>query len=213
MELKERIINEATRMFQESGIKSVRMDDIASACGISKRTLYENFSDREDLIRHSLVYYHNLTQEAAGDRLAKAENAIDEFRILFWHSGNLRDFNARVMKDLVKFYPVIFNDFLEQYHCKVIDNNKSRFERGIKQGFFLDQIDTEFMARTMTSYLYGLKKDFEDYDFSRKADNKQSERPFQYAIMYFLRGISTEKGRDYIDREILGIEDDTLGKR
>ena len=47
MEIKERVITEATRMFSEMGIKSVRMDDIAVACGISKRTLYENFADRK----------------------------------------------------------------------------------------------------------------------------------------------------------------------
>jgi len=208
MELKERIIDEATRMFHESGIKSVRMDDIASACGISKRTLYENFSDREELIRHSLQYHLDLSEAAVQERIKGAENAIDEFRVLFWHSGGMRDSNARVMKDLIKFYPGIFNDFLERHHYKVIEKNKERFEAGIGQGMFLDQIDTEFMARTMTSYLYGLKKDFEDYDFSKKTDNKQSERPFQYAIMYFLRGISTEKGRSYIDRKILGIEDE-----
>lgn len=206
MELKEHIIEEATRMFHKSGIKSVRMDDIATACGISKRTLYENFADREELIRQSLVYHHNNIQDAINGRLETAENALDEFRAMFWHSGSFRDSTARLMRDLMKFYPAIFKDFIEKYHCKIIGSNKERFMRGIEQGVILANIDTGFMARTMTSYLYGLKKDFEDYDFQDPTGNKESEHPFQYAIMYFLRGISTEKGRMYIDREILGLE-------
>ena len=66
MEIKERVITEATRMFSEMGIKSVRMDDIAVACGISKRTLYENFADREDLVRQSI--YSGGTRRRCSDR-------------------------------------------------------------------------------------------------------------------------------------------------
>ncbi len=205
MELKEHIIEEATRMFHKSGIKSVRMDDIASVCGISKRTLYENFADREELIRQSLVYHYNRIEDALKSSLDKAENAIDEVRILIWHCDGFRDSTARVMKDLMRFYPVIFNDFLAKYHSRVIEINMNRFERGIKQGVILDNIDTGFMARMMAGYLYGFKKDFEDSDFTAQIDNKENKHPFQFAIMYFLRGISTEKGRIYIDREILGI--------
>ena len=57
MELKERIVDTALRLFTDLGIKSVRMDDIASVCGISKRTLYEQFTDREHLVRQAIETY------------------------------------------------------------------------------------------------------------------------------------------------------------
>ena len=47
MDQKERIIEQAMQMFVSQGIKSVRMDDIAQQLGVSKRTLYELFGDKE----------------------------------------------------------------------------------------------------------------------------------------------------------------------
>lgn len=192
-------------MFHQSGIKSVRMDDIAAACGISKRTLYENFADREDLIRHSMRYHAEKYEGEVKQRLENSENALEEFKLIFSYGGDFRESYARVVKDLIKFYPAIFEDFMNKHHCEVIKNNKVRFERGIKEGLILDSVDTEFMARTLTSYLYGLKKDFEDYNFPTTTDNKSNNKPFLSAIIYFFRGLATEKGRQYIDEKILGI--------
>ena len=85
MEIKERVRTEATRMFSEMGIKSVRMDDIAVACGISKRTLYENFADREDLVRQSIYYHLRRHEEEMLGQMKAASNVIDEFWIMFGH--------------------------------------------------------------------------------------------------------------------------------
>ena len=56
---KDRIIAESTDLFVRYGVKSVRMDDIASRLGVSKRTIYELFGDRESLIRTCVEYCYN----------------------------------------------------------------------------------------------------------------------------------------------------------
>lgn len=207
MELKDRIIEEATRMFAEEGIKSVRMDDIATACGISKRTLYEIFSDREDVIRQSLRYHVQRYEKLVSERLVSAENVIDEFWILFGHGSGFREKNRIVMKDLVKFYPQIFEDFLRKHHIKVLEKNRERFERGQKEGLILKNIDAEFMSKNLTGYLYGLQKGFQDLDPEKwdTCDIRTGLHPhsFQFVIMLYFRGMATEKGRDYIDNNIL----------
>lgn len=203
MELKERIINQATRMFFESGIKSVRMDDIAAACGISKRTLYENFSDREDIIRKSIEYHYKNNENIVKERLDKAENAIDEFWMLFDLGSDFRDSNRRIVQDLLKFYPAIFNDFMVDHQNRVVAINRERIERGIEEGVIIKEIDSTLMSKLLSSYLYGVKKDFEEHDFSDSSDTTKDYGPFQYAIILFLRGIATEKGRSYIDEKIL----------
>ncbi len=195
-------------MFFENGIKSIRMDDIASACGISKRTLYENFSDREDLIRQSLWYHFEKYMVETGEKLSAAENVIEEFWIIFGYGSEFRAATKMVVRDLIKFYPQIFSDFVTTHHSRVIEDNRQRFERGQKQGLILKNIDTDFLARNLSGYLYGLKKEFEDIDIE-DMDIKPVTRPksIQCIIMLYLRGLTTEKGRRYIDGTILkGLE-------
>lgn len=210
MDVKERIITEATRLFYESGIKAVRMDDIAAACGISKRTLYENFSDREELIRQSLGYYASEYEKRIRGKLESAENIMEEFWIIFGEGLEFRESNMRVLHDLVKFHPQIFEDFMKYHHFTVERENRIRFERGIAEGHILKNIDTSFLASNLTSYLYGMKKGFEDFDFLRNINNKRSHESLQFAIMLFLRGVATEKGRKYIDDKILCIDNDNM---
>lgn len=208
MELKERIINEATHMFAEMGIKSVRMDDIAVACGISKRTLYEAFTDREDLIRQSIYYHIEKHEQDMQEKISKAENVIEEFWIMFGHGSEFRASTKMVTIDLIKFYPQIFDEVMRNYHETLVKNNERRLQRGIEQGLFLKWVDTAFMSRNLTRYLYGLHQDFTDIMISSHiSDNNTQPRPLQFAIMFFVRGITTEKGRRYIDENILkGIE-------
>ncbi len=205
---KERIIEEVTGMFFESGVKSIRMDDIAAACGISKRTLYENFSDREDLIRQCLWYHFDKYIAEVGAKLAVAENAIEEFWFIFGYGSEFRSATKMVIKDLAKFYPQIFADFMNTHHAGVIEDNRKRFERGQGQGLILKNIDTAFLARNMSSYLYGLRKDFEDIDMDdMEASPVMRPKSLQFSIMLYLRGLTTEKGRKYIDETILaGLE-------
>lgn len=208
MELKERIINEATAMFSEMGIKSVRMDDIAEACGISKRTLYEIFADREDLVRQSIYYHIEQHQQQMQKKMAEATNVIDEFWIMFGHGSEFRVSTKMVALDLLKYYPQIFDEILRNFHEAIVKSNEQRLQRGIEQGLFLEFVDTDFMARSLTRYLYGLHQDFSDILITSKVSNNNPEsRPLHFAIMFFLRGITTEKGRRYIDDNIFkGIE-------
>lgn len=195
-------------MFHKAGIKSVRMDDIAAVCGISKRTLYENFADREDLIRQSMKYHMEMMEAVSREKRENSHNVLEEFRDIFACGADFRQSYARLIKDLLRFYPHVFNEFMEEHHDKLIETNRQRFERGIREGLILDSIDTGFMARILTSYLYGLKKDLKDYDFLWLDDpsgGREGGEPFYYAIVYFFRGLATEKGRKYIDENILNI--------
>lgn len=74
-ELKERIIATATEAFTTKGIKSITMDDIAAALGISKRTLYEVFVDKESLLKDCI-----LTVQAERDRYL--QEVYEQFDVL-----------------------------------------------------------------------------------------------------------------------------------
>ena len=208
MEVRERVIIEATRLFSEMGIKSVRMDDIAEACGISKRTLYEHFADREDLVRQSICYHIRRHEQQMLEQMKEAANVIDEFWILFGHGSEFKSSTRMVTLDLLKFYPKIFDEVMRNQYEAFVRGNEVRLRRGIEQGLVLKRIDVTFVARSLTRYLYGLHQDFSDIVISSRVDGNKSEpRPLQLAIMYFVRGITTDEGRRYIDGNILkGIE-------
>ena len=204
MELRERIIERALVMFYDMGIKSVRMDDIAVACGISKRTLYENFADREDLVRQTVKYYLNTICARLAEQMSHARNVIDEFRIACEHGADFRTSARKVVLDLMKFYPKIFDDVIRSYYDAVVKTSDMRMRRGIETGLFLGCIDTEFMARNFVRYLYGLHQDLSDVDISAQMGNEdKGPVRMHMAVMLFLRGISTEAGRRYIDENIL----------
>ncbi len=203
-DIKERILDEASKMFLHQGIKSVRMDDIALACGISKRTLYELFADREELIRNCMDYHAAQYEVMLNKKTAGAANVIEEFWIIFNNAPNLRGNNRQYMLDLMKFYPKLFEEFIRNHHARLIRHNRERLEEGIRQGLFLSMIDTEHTSRNLTCFIYGLHRDPDSMVMSEKIDDHQFDpRSMQITIMLFFRGITTEKGRRYIDEHIL----------
>ena len=95
-------------MFAEQGIKSIRMDDIAKTLGVSKRTLYEMFEDKEELLYLSIRYMQQ-------QRMAKVEAKLREntdsliylFESIEMMMGN-RELHRRISNNLSKFYPTTF---------------------------------------------------------------------------------------------------------
>ena len=109
-ELQQRIIKQATRMFLCNGIKSVTMDMIASQLGISKRTLYENFKEKNELLLACLE-----SQEM--ERRARLE-------VYFANRKNVIDSLLNVYEDILRFMrntsPMFFVD-MERYYPRVND--------------------------------------------------------------------------------------------
>ena len=111
-ELKERIIATATEAFTTKGIKSITMDDIAAALGISKRTLYEVFVDKESLLKDCI-----LTVQAERDRYLQevyeqSHNVLEVILAVFQKSIEMfHKTNKRFFEDIKK-YPKVYNHVL-----------------------------------------------------------------------------------------------------
>ena len=113
---KDRIIAESTDLFVRYGVKSVRMDDIASRLGVSKRTIYELFGDRESLIRTCVEYFYNRQERRYEARMASARNVIEEFMLLLEDWENSVTVNMNFMSDLERFYPEIYRRISSERH-------------------------------------------------------------------------------------------------
>ena len=143
--IKEQIINTAFDLFSQYGIKSVSMDDVAKAAGISKRTLYESFEDKETLLIEGID--HNT--ESLGQYLTGLEkepfNAL-EVILLFYEEmmKNPRWFNEKFYEDLKK-YPKA-QQKIEMNKARMGKRCMDLFTRGVKEGVFQEGINFEIMA-------------------------------------------------------------------
>ena len=198
MQIRKRILDEAARQFLSYGIRNITMDDIAASLGISKRTVYEKFKNKNDLVLQCL---QELTkqQEANTKTLIKnTTNAIDTISTLMQEGIKLlNSINPVFFSDLKKFYPEIAESIYK-------DNIKSREEitnqllqQGIDEGLFRNDIHIQIVSRLFHEQMNVIsdEKMFprEEYKFSEVYKNM---------VVNFMRGISTSKGISIIEETI-----------
>jgi len=196
MSSKERIIEESTNLFVRYGVKSVRMDDIASRLGISKRTVYELFGDRESLIIACVRHFYARQAAIHEDRIAQARNVIEEFVMLLDDWEAMVTTNLNFMNDLERFYPAIYGKIKDERHREGRDRLKMKLEQGIEEGLFFRNINLDFAAAALIASVSTVFTTPSAYE----SVNVPMSEAFKYITMCFFRGIATEKGIRLIDR-------------
>ena len=148
MDPKERILNKAHELFMQYGIRSVSMDDIANSLGMSKKTLYQYYADKDELV-DAVVDGHikEIQSNCIGCR-SDAKNAVHEIFITM--ERILQEFsnmNPMVLYDLEKFHFKSYHRFREhkdKFLAKVIREN---IEWGIREELYRPEIDIDVMCK------------------------------------------------------------------
>ena len=196
--MEQKIIEKSTELFLNLGFKSVTMDEIASALGVSKKTIYKYFNNKTDLV--NAVTNHVFDSISCGiDHICHLNmNPIDElFSIKRFVMEHLKDEKSSPQYQLQKYYPKIFlslkkKQFEVMQEC-VIDNLK----KGIELGLYRPNIDLEFISRIYFNGLTGIK----DNDmFPLKNYSMKTLLNFYYE--YHLRGICTAKGINQLENQL-----------
>lgn len=187
-ELRFRILSVAIEMFKKNGIKSVKMDDIANAMQISKRTLYELYDNKEKLLLEC-VREDNLRTRAHMTEFADhAENEMDVviefFRIKM---KDLENISPYFFLELQKYSNVV--SYLQRSHEEETKKSIEFIKSGIEHGYFLKGLNYEIVvkiAEASTNYFITNK-------MYMKYDTKELFRNFWIVLM---RGFCTAKGSD-----------------
>lgn len=197
MELRERIIQKASEMFFRNGIKSITMSDIANETGISKRTLYETFRDKEELLEECIQCSVNEADCDMNELLSKSENVIEALISIYANQLNqVHDMNRTIIYDLRKYHPRLYKIIDEKQKADV-ESFFPLFEKGIEQGLIRDDINFEVLVWL----LKGQFKMLLDGDFI--PINKFRMSDFVEAIILnFARGIATVEGNETINKLI-----------
>ncbi len=195
MSQKEYIIEQATEMFRQLGIKAVRMDDIAQHLGVSKRTLYELFEDKMNLLRLCMYNYYEERQERLNQRLNERANVIEKILTafdLFLVNG---DTEQRMQTNLRRFYPALYEEISTTMQRRNFERLKGAIEKGIAEGLLDPTIDVDVSVSMLCWSLSGVV----DTRRASLPSNITPEYALRYVVINFLRGISTVKGIEVID--------------
>lgn len=191
--MKERILQSALNLFWRYGIKSVTMDDIARELGISKRTIYQHFSDKEAILAQ-VIEEEIKSQKCELQKLdEKAANPIEQ---IIYASGQMRDtlanMNPTLLYDLKKYYPKAWNLFQSYKQEHLIKNIRDNLSEGIRLGFYRPDIDVEIFSLLRIEQTVMA---FDQTIFPLKNFNMMHIQ-MQF-LLHFLRGILSEKGFEY----------------
>jgi len=194
--MKEQIIVKSTELFLKLGFKSVTMDYLSSEIGISKRTLYEYFSKKENLIYEVSNRLYEEISDGIESIYSLKKNAVEKhFIIKDFILEYLKYENPGSMYQLSKFYPKIYDQLIIKQYTKMIECVTESIKTGINEGLFRNTINEEIVARLYYSIMLNFKN-VEIFD-PKKFNSELLHETF---IEYHIRGICTEKGKLILDQ-------------
>ena len=193
--LKTSIVKRAEAMFMRYGMKSVTMDDIASELGISKKTLYQHFENKTDLISEVFDYKMCADLERSKNWSLDTENAIDElFQLVAHVSSLLRDLPLTAIYDMQKYYREQWSSFESRKQEHIYQQTYNNLLRGIQEGLYRSDFNVEVVAKIQVALHRSIVMEniFPDADYPRAT-------LFIEIISYHLRSIVSEKGRKIME--------------
>jgi AcrR family transcriptional regulator len=196
METKDRIVQGAEELFFKYGIKSITMDDIAKHLAISKKTIYQYFSDKNELVE-TLMSVNLKKDECEFKQIqSDSENMVVEVFNMMKHMGVMfSKVNPNIFYDLQKYHPnawKLFKTFKQDTMAKMVE---SSLERGIKEGLVRPDLNAKILSRLRIEQVeMGFNSEVFPPDRFKLVEVQVA------MIDHFLYGICTLKGHKLINK-------------
>lgn len=192
LQLMDRILDTVITAVTTQGIKAVKMDDIAAKLGISKRTLYEIYDDKETLVLEGVKHYHENKRIALNVFAANNHNVLDIVIYLYErHIKESKNINPLFYEDMVKYPRIVA--YLEDRKQTSMENFQQFMKRGVEEGLFRADINYVIIAHVfeaLGSYMRD-KQLYQQYPF---------QELFFNMLFVSLRGFCTLKGIEQLDQ-------------
>ena len=197
MDVKEYIIAESDKLFCQYGFKSVTMDDIAKQLGMSKKTIYSHFSDKNEIVNIVIEIKLNSQKCLIRETVDLAENAVHE---VFFAVTNMKEqlsnMNPALFYDLQKYHPqawMYFKDFREKH---LFNNIHDNLKRGITEGYYRKDIKPDILTQMRLEQI--------DLIFNNSSAYTNGKYGIAQVMAelteHFLYGICTLKGHKLINK-------------
>ncbi len=171
MDTKEEIISRSEQLFMRVGVKSVTMDDISRELGMSKKTLYQHFENKDSLIE-AVVNTHCEREQILTDKLTEdAQDALEEVKkIGAYFATTIEDVSPSTLFDLQKYYFKSWETLMKKQDEHIINSIMKNIAKGIAEGNYRADIDPAIIARIYAKATYMIVEELGNSksEFSRK---------------------------------------------
>jgi AcrR family transcriptional regulator len=197
--VKDRIIEGSVELFLIQGVRHTTMDDIAQHIGISKRTIYENFDDKEGLLDEVVSFVYQENKKYFLKVFEESNNVIEAF-VKILEKGAEKSFKNEhaIFEELKKYHPNVYKRILSCNEYEKQTGMQQFVVMGINQGVFRDDLNPDIIAYIFSKQSEGLfmvskNKDFQNYSM---------RDIFKNMIITFIRGLCTYKGIEILDNVV-----------
>jgi len=186
------ILDGAKNLFMQFGLKSITMDDIARKVGVSKKTIYQFYNDKNSIVFQSVHEHFSNHRKEIELTLDNSKDAIEAiYRISRCMKVQVEAINPTVLYDLQRYFPKAHKRFLEFKNTFIKDRMKKILNDGIKSGYFRKEIHPEILIiQRIEQVQLAFNNDIYPRD---KFDFKEIH---EQLFDHFLHGILTEKGKE-----------------
>jgi len=196
IETGERILIEAEQLFFRYGVKSITMDEIAMHLGISKKTIYQFYKDKKELV-YKVVETRILKQE--NEMVEIAETAADPVEEILltsdWLKNIFQNMNPFLLMEVQKYYPRAYGVFQAHRDKCIFANIYNNIKKGIESGLYRSGIDVDTIAR-LRMVCIDAAFNPEKFPLAKRNLNELQTQ----LIEHFLYGICTLKGHKLINK-------------
>jgi DNA-binding XRE family transcriptional regulator len=196
------ILLRVRELYMKYGIKSITMDDVARELGISKKTLYQYVTDKDDLVGKFIDIEIELRKDQICRCFRIGFNAIEElFELSVFMNKIILDQNPATEYDLKKYYPQHYQKMIKTRREGIYNYILLNLENGIKEGLYREELNIEIIAKIYLSRSENIHSDelFTIKEFT-------SEKLFIELLNYHVRGIATIKGISVLEEKIREFE-------
>ena len=186
-ELRQKILQTAMRLFKEQGVRNVKMDDISAIIGISKRTLYEIYENKEELLLEGLKF----AQEQKSRELlefigAKNRNEIEVMvKFVKMQMEDTNETNSLFYVEIRRYKRVV--DFMVEYHEQKRQNKMEFLRKGVEHGYFVDGLNYDIVHEMGTAIINHVME-------AKLYERYPIQEIFHNYVSVLMRGYCTEKG-------------------
>jgi|TARA_R100000482_G_scaffold122596_1_gene70641 AcrR family transcriptional regulator len=192
VETREKILDVAIEQFSRYGVRNTTMDDIARMMGISKKTLYQEFKDKKELVNATFSAMLERDQEKMAFLKDSGTDVIEHLvKISKMMRERLTNINPLAIMEVQKYFPEAWKIFEEHKEQVIMTDFVNILERGKQLGYFRSEIDAHILARLRVNQIASA---MEPSNFNNENYNLVEEQ--MQMMDHFLHGIFTEKGRE-----------------
>jgi AcrR family transcriptional regulator len=196
MENKDRILEKAHDLFMQYGIRSITMDEIAAQLGISKKTIYQFFTDKDAMVEAVVNELINRNEEDCRGFILSAENAVHEiFLAMDFTQEMLKAMNPQIMYDLEKHHPVAYKRLKQYKYQFLFSTIKENLERGAREEIYRTDLNIDLTTR------HRIESAFMPFNQEAFPQNKYPmNQTCQELAILFLHSICNPKGKKLIEK-------------